>query len=251
MHQDTLTPDFTDLAHRTVGELVAEDYRKAEVFKRYGIDFCCGGGRTVQDACAKKGVDYEELASSLRTVAASERTAPALNFKEWDPGFLADYIVNIHHVYVRENLPLLKQFTTKVARVHGEAHPEVVEIARLFDELAQELDQHMIKEETVLFPHVKRLTTAYKQGTTLTSPPFGTVQNPIRMMEHEHDQAGAIMHEIRRLSNDFTPPEGACTTYRVTYAKLQEFEDDLHQHVHLENNILFPKTAALESKVAA
>lgn len=251
MNHDTLNPDLTDFADRTVGELVAGDYRKAEVFKRYGIDFCCGGGRTVREACAKKGVDYNELASSLHNAPSSERTAQTLNFKEWDPGFLADYIVNVHHVYVRENLPLLKAFTTKVARVHGEAHPEVSEIAGLFDELAQELDQHMMKEENILFPHIERLAGAHKQATALEPPPFGTVQTPIRMMEHEHDQAGEIMRKIRRLSDDFTPPENACTTYRVTYHKLQEFEDDLHQHIHLENNILFPKATALESEVAA
>lgn len=251
MNHNIPPSDLTDFAHRTIGELVAEDYRTAEVFKRYGIDFCCGGGRTVQEACARKGVDYDQLVSSLDHTSSVESATPTLHFNRWSLRFLVAYIINIHHAYVRENLPLLKGVITKVARVHGEAHPEVVEIARLFDVLAEELEQHMAKEEDKLFPYIRQLAVADKQETAAAPPPFGTVQNPIRMMVHEHDQAGATMREIRRLSDGFTPPQEACTTYCVMYAKLQEFEEDLHQHVHLENNILFPKAAALERKVVA
>ncbi|RMH76286.1 MAG: iron-sulfur cluster repair di-iron protein, partial [Calditrichaeota bacterium] len=153
--------------------------------------------------------------------------------------------------YVRESIPLLREYTAKVARVHGDAHPEMVEIARCFEELAQEMEQHMMKEEQVLFPYIKQMVVAEKQGRLLPPPPFGTVQNPIRMMEMEHDRAGELMKQIRKLSRDFSPPEDACNTYRVTYHKLEEFEADLHQHVHLENNILFPGAIALEEKLQA
>ena len=172
--------------------------------------------------------------------------AEAINFNELDPRFLVDYILNIHHAYVRKNAPLLIEFTTKVARVHGQANPEVIEIAELFKELVSELELHMMKEENILFPYIKRLVAFQGSNKAWDKPPFGSVQNPISMMEMEHEHAGNAMAEIRKLSNHFTPPEHACTTYRVSYLKLKEFEEDLHKHVHLENNILFPKASALE-----
>lgn len=235
------------LAQKTVGELVAEDYSKAEVFKSYGIDFCCGGGRTVSEVCTKKGIPFQDLERALLQSGQREAASAALNFDEWDLGFLADYITNVHHRYVRANLPLMQEFTAKVARVHGKANPENVQIAALVEELVAELQQHMMKEEHILFPYVKQLEAASRDEAPMVSAPFGTVQNPIRMMEHEHDHAGTIMKEIRTLSNDYTPPEHACNTYRVAYYKLEEFEADLHKHIHLENNILFPKAITLEA----
>lgn len=220
---------------QTVGELVAADYRKAEVFKRHGIDFCCGGGRTVAVACAKKGVSPEVLDRELIAVEERDNTAEEMNFSSWNATKLIDYILYAHHSYVRENIPLLRGFNDKLARVHGAANPELVEIRRLFDEMATELEQHMMKEEQILFPRIK------KMGEPGETPPSKAIEAPIRMMEQEHEHAGEVLAEIRRLSNDFVPPEHACTTYRVTYAKLEEFEADLHKHVHLENNILFPK----------
>lgn len=238
------------LANRTIGDLVAEDYRRATVFKQHGIDFCCGGGKTLEAACAKKGVALGDMQRALE--AAEEKSAPeSMRPAAWSPDFLADYIVNEHHTYVRESIPILGEFTQKVARVHGNGNPEVIEIARRFEEVAREMSQHMMKEEKVLFPHIKELATATKTHRDPAKPAFGTVRNPIQMMEHEHDQAGALMREIRRLSGNFTPPEHACATWRVSYAKLEEFEDDLHRHVHLENNILFPKAAALEDELTA
>lgn len=241
-----IVPDFEDV---TVAELVTEDYRKAQVFRKFGIDFCCGGKKTVKAACDDKQLDYDQLEKALLAVEQSEDTANGKNFLEWNIDFLADYIVNVHHSYIRESIPLLLEFTQKVARVHGEKHPETVEIAGLFQEAASELDQHMMKEERILFPYIKHLQVAGKSGRPFTRPPFGTAENPIRMMESEHDDAGGIMKKIRELSRGFSPPEQACNTYRVSYFKLKEFEEDLHQHIHLENNILFPKTLELERQV--
>lgn len=238
--------DPINVEQQTVGALVAADYRKAEVFKRFGIDFCCGGGRTVKEACEKQGVSYSDLEAELLKMQHQDDVTEPMNFNAWDPRLLVDYILYTHHTYVRENIPLLQEFTAKVAKVHGHANPEVVEIAALFGEMAVELEQHMMKEERILFPYVKRLAGLRGLQEPMGQPPFGTVQNPIRMMELEHERAGEIMAEIRRLSHDFTPPDHACTTYRVSYFKLEEFEADLHKHIHLENNILFPKALAAE-----
>ena len=238
--------DSINVEQQTVGALVAADYRKAEVFKRFGIDFCCGGGRTVKEACEKQGVSYSDLEAELLKMQHPDDVTEPMNFNAWDPRLLVDYILYTHHTYVRENIPLLQEFTAKVAKVHGHANPEVVEIAALFGEMAVELEQHMMKEEHILFPYVKRLAGLRGLQEPMGQPPFGTVQNPIRMMELEHERAGEIMAEIRRLSHDFTPPDHACTTYRVSYFKLEEFEADLHKHIHLENNILFPKALAAE-----
>ncbi len=240
--------DPMSVEHKTVGEVVAADYRKAEVFKRFGIDFCCGGGRTVEEACQKKGIAYSTLENELFKVEQENESAEPMNFHEWDARVLVDHILSVHHSYVRENIPLLKEFTTKVARVHGHANPEVVAIAELFGEVATELEEHMMKEEQILFPYIKRLAGLQGQNEPVHRPPFGTVRNPITMMELEHERAGEILSEIRRVSHDFTPPEHACTTYRVAYFKLQEFEADLHKHIHLENNILFPCAIALEQR---
>lgn len=237
-----------EIAQRTIGELVAEDYRRATVFKQHGIDFCCGGGITLEAACRKRGLALDAMQGALAAVeqkASLESMRPAT----WSLDFLADYIVNEHHTYVRESIPLLQEFTRKVARVHGSANPEVIEIAGLVDAVAAELRQHMMKEEQVLFPYIKALVEAQQKDREPERPAFGTVRNPIRMMEHEHDRAGNAMREIRRLSSDYAPPEHACNTYRVAYAKLEEFEDDLHRHVHLENNILFPRAQALEEEL--
>lgn len=223
---------------QTVGELVAADYRKAEVFKRHGIDFCCGGGRTVAVACEKEGVPMDQMEQELVDAEQKNGSTEVLAFNSWDPRKLVDYILYAHHSYVRENIPLLREFTAKLARVHGHANPELVEIKSVFDALSVELEEHMVKEEEVLFPFIKQ------EPKQAGQPAFGSIENPVRMMEDEHERAGAAMAEIRRLSDNYSPPDHACTTYRVTYAKLEEFEDDLHKHVHLENNILFPKALA-------
>ena len=237
--------DQKEIQTKTVGELVADDYRAAGVFKRYGIDFCCGGKKTVADVCKQKGVPLSELEEQLSHLEG-QPALQRLQFNEWALPFLIDYIINIHHTYVQEKLPQLLEYSRKVAKVHGHAYPETITIADKLEALAKELFAHLRKEELILFPYVKKLWKAKEAGEAVAAPPFQSAQNPIRVMEADHEFAGATMAEIRELSNGFTPPEGACNTYRVLYALLEEFEEDLHRHVHLENNILFPQAVELE-----
>jgi len=236
-----------DETNPTIGEMVAGDYRKAEVFKKFGIDFCCGGKDPLDKTCSKKGIDLAEIKQALKELDKQQMQQPSQDYNNWELDFLSDYIINTHHKYVTEALPLLDEYSIKVARVHGEAHPEVVEIASLCKAIANELRMHMHKEEAILFPYIRQMAMAKRNNESLHPSPFGTVKNPISMMEMEHDSAGGNMHAINELSNGYNPPEEACITYRVLYAKLQEFENDLHQHIHLENNILFPKAANLEA----
>lgn len=238
-------------ANQKVGELVAADYRLATVFKKFGIDFCCGGGKTVQAVSASKGIELDVLEKELANATKNRDSSGLSDAVRWNLDFLADYIVNVHHNYIRESIPVLLEFTQRVAKVHGQGNPEVLEVAHLFAELAIELEQHIMEEEKTLFPYIKELVSADKNGTVVGSPEFASAEDPIDAMEHDHDNAGELMRTIRTLSNDYTPPEYACNTYRVSYAKLQEFEDDLHRHVHLENNILFPGAIKLEKKLAA
>jgi regulator of cell morphogenesis and NO signaling len=225
---------------RTVGEIVAEDWRAASVFDRFGVDFCCGGRRTVAEACRSAGIDpkaIEDAVASLPLDAASEDAA------RWTVERLVDHIVLTHHAYIRSALPLIATYLTKLVQVHGARHPELAVIAKHFETLGRELLQHMMKEERVLFPYIRELATQQ----CIVPSPFGTVENPIRMMEREHDEAGSLIHEIRTLTQNYTPPADGCATYRVWLEELAEFERDLHRHVHLENNVLFPRAVELET----
>ncbi len=232
----------------TIGELVTEDFRKAEVFSKYGLDFCCGGGKSLKEACEEKGINEKEVESALAQVESQAKNRQQ-DFNSWELDFLVDYIINIHHKYVKESVNMLYEFSDKVANVHGENHPEVIKIAGLFETIANELDVHMQKEENILFPYIKQLAIAKRENTGMEPSPFGSVENPIKMMETDHVAVGSSMDEINSLSNSFTPPEDACSSYRALYSKLKEFEQDLHQHIHLENNILFPKSIRLEKEL--
>ncbi|MDX1638135.1 MAG: iron-sulfur cluster repair di-iron protein [Balneolaceae bacterium] len=234
------------IAKQTIGELVADDYRNAQIFKKFGLDFCCGGGKTLEEACRNKGIDIESLIRELNMLG--EQTPSGDNYKDWSPDFLIDYIINNHHNYVRNKLPDMLGDARRVAKVHGRAHPENVKILQLLESMSGELENHLRKEEEILFPYVKALVVAEKSESERKVPHFKTAADPIRMMEEEHEEAGATMAEIRELSNNFNPPDDACATYRILYANLREFRDDLHKHVHLENNILFPKALELEKR---
>lgn len=235
------------LQGKTVAEMVTQNIKTAHIFKKYGIDFCCGGGIDLERACEKYNVDYNLLSQDLLNVDAT--TSRATNYNSWELDFLTDHIVNVHHSYVAESIPLLLQYSERVAQVHGSHYTELLEIRDLVKQVAGELSAHMKKEELILFPFVKQMLRAKRENTELPEAHFGTVDNPIKMMETEHEDAGELLRRIARLSNNYTPPAAACNTYRAFYAKLDEFEQDLHQHVHLENNILFPKALLLEKEL--
>lgn len=232
---------------KTVAEIVTENIKTADVFKKNGIDFCCGGHVSVQEVCAKKGINYASLKEEIMKIENQQQGSH--DFNTWDLDFLSDYIINTHHKYVQETSSIIAQYAEKVAKVHGHHYTETIEINKLFIEIANELSSHMQKEEGILFPYIKELAAAQKKGEKIPAPHFGTIQNPINMMEAEHTGAGEILFKIKDLTNDFTPPSGACNTFRALYAKLEEFQNDLFQHIHLENNILFPKAIALEAKM--
>ena len=236
------------LESKTVADLVTENIKTAHIFKKYGIDFCCGGGISVKRAAEKASISYADLERDL--LGVENTTGRADNYNSWKLDFLTDHIINVHHGYVEENIPLVAQYAARVVQVHGSHYPELVQIQQLFSEVSKELGAHMKKEELILFPFIKKMVKAKSEGTAFTPPHFGTVDNPIKMMEAEHEEAGEIFRRIAVLTNNYTPPQGACNTFRAFYAKLEEFEQDLHHHVHLENNILFPKALKLEKELS-
>jgi regulator of cell morphogenesis and NO signaling len=233
-----------------IGELVAQDYRAASVFKKYGIDFCCQGNRTIDDACVKKSIDPKAVVNDLERVM-NEQGDGATDYQSWPLDLLADYIEKKHHRYVEAKISEIKPYLDKICKVHGERHPELFEIQDQFNACAGELAAHMKKEEFILFPFVRKLEKAKKEHLKVNAPQFGTVQNPVQMMMNEHTAEGDRFSRIEALSNHYTPPQDGCSTYKVTFALLKEFEQDLHLHIHLENNILFPKTIALEKEMMA
>lgn len=233
---------------KTIGQMVVEDYRIAQVFKNHSIDFCCKGNRSVQEVAEKKTLNIDELLREIEEIHQLNNDEN-INFKSWPLDLLADYIEKKHHRYVEERIPVLKQYLDKLCQVHGQRHPELIKITEHFNASASELAMHMKKEELILFPWVRKMIKAVQQNENPGAPHFGTVQNPIQMMMQEHENEGERFRKIAALSNDYNPPADACNTYKVAFSLLQEFEEDLHRHIHLENNILFPKAKILEKQL--
>jgi regulator of cell morphogenesis and NO signaling len=229
----------------TLGQIAASDVRKAEVFRKYSLDFCCGGKKTLHEACQEKGLDVTRIEQELLE-AGKNTLARSLSYSDWSLDFLVDYIVNTHHAYVKKTLPELLAYAGKTAKVHGKHHPELLAIQLLVTEINSELLAHLAKEEQVLFPFIKKLVNSGTGDQSDQLSYSGTVQSPINVMEMEHETVAKNFDSIRTLSNNYTLPEDACATYSLLYSKLAEFENDLHTHVHLENNILFPKAINLE-----
>ena len=231
-------------AAQTIGDLVANDFRTAEVFGKYGIDFCCGGKVALAAACQEKGIDLAELVRELDRVA-QEPIDRSQNYGAWELPFLADYIVNTHHAYLKENTGSIAAYTRKIAEVHGAHHPEVIEIAGIFGKIAADLELHLREEEEVLFPAIRKIAALAKAGGAQDAVELQALRANLTSLYHEHDEIGAAIHAIRHLARDYDIPGDVCNTFMVTYRKLKEFEDDLHKHVHLENNILFLKAGQL------
>lgn len=229
---------------KTIGEFVAEDYRTAQVFENNGIDFCCGGQVTLADTCKKKGLDLAALVTKIEEVK-NEPIKRSENYTAWSLAFLIDYIVNTHHEYLYKEMELIVAYTQKISEVHSGHHPELMEIARIFDKTAADMLIHLREEEETLFPAIKRMETAKKSGHLPTEKDRRTLNSSLEKLHLEHEEIGDATHRIRRLATDYKTPADACNTFVVTYNKLSEFEEDLHKHVHLENNILFLKAAQL------
>ena len=234
--------------NQIIGELVARDYRTASVFKKYSIDFCCQGNRTIEEACEKKNIDTKKVLEDLVAImeAKSESTT---DYQSWPLDLLADYIEKKHHRYVQEKTLEIQPYLDKICKVHGERHPELLKIKEEFNASAGELAAHMKKEELILFPFIRKMTKAKLENTKVDAARFGTVKNPIQMMMNEHTVEGHRFMKIEELTNNYTPPQDACNTYRVSFALLKEFEQDLHLHIHLENNILFPRAIEIEKEL--
>lgn len=236
-------------ADNIVGELVAKDYRTASVFKANEIDFCCRGNRSIAEVCKHNSIEPDKLIAQLNRVTSTGETG-ANNFESWPLDLMVDYIEKKHHRYVESKIPEIRQFLAKIRKVHGDRHPELIEIDELFAQSAGDLTAHMKKEEFILFPFIRKMEKAQQLDQPLIHPNFDSVENPISMMKQEHDNEGVRFRKIRELADNYVVPGDACTTYRVSFAMLEEFENDLHLHIHLENNILFPRALKMEKEVA-
>ncbi|MBZ0206458.1 MAG: iron-sulfur cluster repair di-iron protein [Flavobacteriales bacterium] len=234
---------------RTVGSIVAEDYRAAAVLTKYGIDFCCKGGRSVQEVCANKNIDQNQLAEDITKLLARDAKSGE-DARTWPLDQLADHVETVHHRYVEERGPIIQQYLAKLCKVHGERHPELFTLYDEFNACVGAMAAHMKKEELVLFPFVRNLARSERSGEAFKVPHFGTVENPVNMMMEDHNAEGERFERMKAVSDGFTMPTDGCATYATAFNMLKEFEEDLHLHIHLENNIMFPRAIALEKSLA-
>lgn len=239
---------MSDFNNKTIAEIVAEDYRTAKIFEFYSIDFCCNGNKNFEEVVNTKNLDPEKLAAELTSINRQESNG-LMDFKSWALDLLADYIEKKHHRYVEQRTPEIKRYLGKICEVHGGRHPELFGIQEQFHQSAGELAMHMKKEELILFPFIRKMEAAKQKSEKINPPQFGSIKNPIQAMMSEHDAEGGRFKEISKLSNNYTTPGDGCNTYFVTYSMLKEYEKDLHIHIHLENNILFPKAIELEKAI--
>lgn len=235
-----ITKRKTGEGNETLAELATKDIRYAQIFKKFGLDFCCNGHKTVSEACAEKGIDVKRLENELQHAENLQGSSRPLPYNEWSIDFLADYIVNTHHSYLRKVLPDIRAYAKKVMQVHSDRHPELVRMQELVDATAIELLEHMQKEEKDLFPYIKQMVSG---KSVLNS---GVLQETIHNMEKEHSLVGDNLHELRHITNNYQLPEDSCASYSLLFRMLDEMEDDVHLHIHLENNILFPKAVEFE-----
>lgn len=239
---------MTNLAEQTLATIVTQNHQTVPVLEKYNLDFCCKGKRTLLQACEEKGLSVETLLQELE--GTKDTTSKVLPFTEMSHEQLISYILIHHHFYVKQSMPTILSHIEKVATKHGDRYPYMVKVLELFITIYEDMTQHMQKEEVILFPRIKEVGQLLqdKQKAALA----GTyISGPVNVMETEHDHAGETLYEIRQLTNNYTPPEDACTTFKVCLAELKEFEEDLHKHVHLENNLLFPLAEKMLSEATA
>ena len=236
------------ITEKTVRELALENVAATKVFESFGIDYCCGGNQTLEQACHKANIHVNQVLRSLEEARQSSSANSTVRNWQTEPlGDLISHITNTHHSYTRDAIAGLTPLFAKVCSVHGTNHPELLELRGVFAGLTQELKLHLMKEEKVLFPYIVRMEEAVIEKAPILPPPFGTVQNPVAMMEHEHDSAGNALRTLRALSQGYIAPPDACISYQTLYKALAELEADLHQHIHLENNVLFPRAIEMET----
>ena len=241
---------LTDYSELTLGDIVAKNFKAAGIFDKYKLDYIQGGRKTIEQACLQNGTDPNLVYAEIEIIDSTKVEIPE-RIDDWELDFIVDYIMNNHHKYVRYMIPVITAHTEKVAEAHANDHPEMKEVAKIFSVVYKELKQHMMKEEEILFPYIKYLIKVSKGEAKFEKPYFGRIGNPINLMELEHQSVGESMYRIRKLTNNYTAPFDACDTYKVCLKELKEFEEDHHKHVHLENNVLFPRAVLLEEQLIA
>ncbi len=229
----------------TLGALVSAHPELAHELERYGLDYCCGGGRSLADACIGLGLDAPAVARALAAVVEADAEAP--DWASMDAAALVDHLVDTHHRYLWDEMPRLSALVAKIVGVHGERHPELADVAAVYEELRADMEPHLLKEERILFPMIRELGAA----TSVPSFPCGTLRNPIGVMLREHDQVGALLARLRLWTDGYRPPADGCASYLACYAALERLEADTHLHVHKENNVLFPLVEQLERSLPA
>jgi len=234
-----------DYKTSSLAQIVNANHQAAWVFEKYHLDFCCKGKRSLEQACTELQLQPEQIIAELENLSGTNISAEPIHFEEMTLSQLIDYILLTHHEYVHRELPQIFNYLQKVASKHGDRHPELIKIFQLFAAVKEELEAHMKKEEHILFPRIKEMEKFLLNEHAEMHLNITYLQSPITVMEHEHDHAGTLLNEIRILTNNYTSPEDACTTYKLSFAALQAFELDLHQHIHLENNMLFPKAISV------
>lgn len=238
-----------EILSKTLKDIILDNPEAAAVLERNRLDFCCKGNRTLAEACEQQKLNGQDIAEALLEIK-SHVARDAKFYNDWSIDQLLEYVLGTHHEYIRDKSPFIMAHVRKIAAVHGERHPELHDLNNLCLVLLTELNEHMQKEEMVLFPYIKQMT-AIEIGGHLEKPHFGTIENPIAMMESEHEEAGDVLSKIYEITDGFTPPRDACTTYKVAFKEIKEFERMLHEHIHLENYLLFPKAALLEKELWA
>lgn len=234
-------------ANMKVRDVAMELPQSTRLFEKLKIDYCCGGDKPLAEACASAGVDVDNVMEMLSEVDPQDQSTP--DFQNASLTDLISHILDTHHVFTKSEIDRLQLLADKVLAAHGGNHPELVYVNELITRLCFDLKPHMFKEEQILFPYIVAMVEAGEQKRTVPRAPFGTVNNPVRMMMREHDTAGEILRELRAQTSDYKVPPDACISYRTLYQALDNFEKDLHQHIHLENNILFPKALNLENSI--
>ena len=233
-----------------VTDIVTHDYRTAGVFSKYGIDFCCGGKWSLDIVCQSKNLHTKAIIGELQKIVRQSASNAALDFDKWDIDFLADYILNVHHSYLKKALPEIKEQLKKFLDGHRDKYPQLAETEVIMNRFMKEIPPHMKQEEEIFFPYIKQISHAHKNQESYAKLLIRTLRKPLEeVMQKEHETTGSNLNKMRTITNNYTPPPDACITHKVTFSKLKELDKDLVQHIHLESNILFPKAIQMEQEL--